>query len=67
VPPDGLGFAAGSVLDIYPHGLSKAPDFVRALLGAAPQQSVERALDVLTDAVLPHLDLDAIDALAGVG
>jgi adenosylcobyric acid synthase len=64
--PDGLGFAAGSVLGIYPHGLLEDPEIVRALLGAAPQQSVEQAIDALTDAVLPHLDLDAIDALAGV-
>lgn len=65
--PDGLGFAAGSVLGVYPHGLLEDPEIVRALLGAAPPQNVEHAIDALTDAVLPHLDLDAIDALAGVG
>jgi adenosylcobyric acid synthase len=64
--PDGLGFAAGSVLGVYPHGLLEDPQIVRALLGAAPRQNVEHAIDALTDAVLAHLELDAIDALAGV-
>jgi len=64
--PDGLGFVAGPVLGVYPHGLLEDPAVVRALLGAAPQRSVEQAIDELADAVLPHLDLDAIDALAGI-
>jgi len=61
-----LGFVDGPVLGVYPHGLLEDPAIVRALLGAAPRRSVEQAIDELTDAVLPHLDLDAIDALAGV-
>jgi adenosylcobyric acid synthase len=65
--PDGLGFADGPVLGVYPHGLLEDPAIVHALLGATPHRSVEQAIDELTDGVLPHLDLDAIDALAGVG
>jgi adenosylcobyric acid synthase len=65
--PSGLGFASGPVLGVYPHGLLEDPAIVQALLGTAPHQTVEQAIDELTDAVLPHLDLDAITALAGVG
>jgi hypothetical protein len=39
---------------------------VRALFGATPRRSVEQAIDELTDAVLPHLDLDQINTLAGL-
>ena len=66
VLPDGLGFADGPMLGVYPHGLLEDPTIVRALLGATPRQSVEQAIDELTDAALPHLDLDEINTLAGV-
>ena len=65
--PDGLGFVDGPVLGVYPHGLLEDPAIVRALLGQTPRQSVEQAIDELTDAVLADLDLDQINALAGVG
>jgi adenosylcobyric acid synthase len=65
--PDGLGFVDGPVLGVYPHGLLEDPEIVRGLLGRAPRQSVEQAIDELTDAVLAHLDLDQINTLAGVG
>ncbi len=65
--PDGLGFVDGPVLAVYPHGLLEDPEIVRALLGRAPRQSIEQAIDELTDAVLAHLELDQINALAGVG
>ncbi|MGH2834391.1 MAG: cobyric acid synthase, partial [Solirubrobacteraceae bacterium] len=65
--PDGLGFVDGPVLGVYPHGLLEDPAIVQALLGTAPYRSVEQAIDELADAVLPHLDLDAITAMAGVG
>jgi adenosylcobyric acid synthase len=65
--PDGLGFVDGPVLGVYPHGLLEDPAIVRALLGRAPRQSVEQAIDELTDAVLVHLELDQINTLAGVG
>ncbi len=64
--PDGLAFANGAVLGVYPHGLLEDSAIVHALLGHAPYQSVEQAIDELTDAVTPHLDLDRIGALAGV-
>ena len=65
--PDGLGFADGPVLGVYPHGLLEDPTIVRALLGRAPRQSVEQAIDELTDEVLAHLEVDEINTLAGVG
>ncbi len=67
VLPDRLGFVDGPVLAVYPHGLLEDPAIVRALLGQTPRQSVEQAIDELTDAVLADLDLDQINALAGVG
>ncbi|HTU78454.1 MAG TPA: cobyric acid synthase [Solirubrobacteraceae bacterium] len=65
--PDGLGFVEEQVLGVYPHGLLEDPAIVRALLGETPRRSVEQAIDELTDAVIAHLDLDQINALAGVG
>ncbi len=65
--PDGLGFADGPVLGVYPHGLLEDPAIVRALLGTTPRQSVEQAIDELTDVVLAHLEVDQINTLAGVG
>ncbi len=65
--PDGLGFVDGPVLGVYPHGLLEDSAIVHALLGATPRQSVEQAIDELTDAVLAHLDLDEINTLADVG
>jgi len=63
---DDLGFVDGPVLGVYPHGLLEDPAIVRALFGATPRRSVEQAIDELTDAVLPHLDLDQINTLAGL-
>lgn len=65
--PDGLGFVNGPVLGVYPHGLLEDPAIVNALLGQTPRQSVEQAIDELTDAVLGDLELDQINTLAGVG
>jgi adenosylcobyric acid synthase len=62
--------AAGVTPDMRMNPMLVKPDGERksqvVVLGAAPRRSVERAIDELTDAVLPHLDLDAINALAGV-
>jgi adenosylcobyric acid synthase len=64
--PDGLGWAAGPVLGVVLHGLLEDPEVVRALLGVAPERSLDAVLDALADDVGAHLDLPAIDALAGV-
>jgi len=62
----GLGWAYGRVLGISVHGLFECPDLVAALLGTAPPQSLDAALDELTDAVVPALDLELVERLAGV-
>jgi adenosylcobyric acid synthase len=58
--PDGLGFIAGPVLGIYVHGLFESPATVKALLGATPARSLERAFDELADALEEHVDIDAL-------
>jgi adenosylcobyric acid synthase len=59
------GFVSGSVLAVTVHGLFEDSALVAALLGAAPQRSLERALDELADAVVARLDAAALDRLAG--
>jgi adenosylcobyric acid synthase len=55
-----LGFACGSVLGVYLHGLFEQRAFVVALLGVAPERSLDEELDRLADAVEPHLDVDRL-------
>jgi adenosylcobyric acid synthase len=64
--PDGLGYARGAVLGVYPHGLLEDPDVVRALLGRAPARDLQATFDLLADAVEDHLDTARLDALAGL-
>ncbi|HET6571535.1 MAG TPA: cobyric acid synthase [Solirubrobacterales bacterium] len=65
--PDGLGFAKGSVLGVYPHGLFECPELLTALFGAAPARSLERAFEGLADAVEEHIDLAALLRRGGIG
>ncbi len=55
-----LGFANGRALGVYLHGLFEDPAFVRALLGVAPQRSLDEELDLLADAVADHLDIERL-------
>jgi adenosylcobyric acid synthase len=64
VLPDGLGYAVGDALGVYLHGLFEQPPFVRALLGAAPERTLDDAFEQLADAVEAHLDVDAMLAAA---
>lgn len=64
--PDGLGFAKGSVLGVYPHGLFEQPELLAALFGAAPARSLERAFEGLADAVEEHIDLAALLRRGGI-
>ncbi len=58
--PGGLGYVSGRVLGIAVHGLFEQPELVRALLGVAPERSLEQAFDALADAVEEHLDLASV-------
>lgn len=62
----GRGWAGGPVLGIAVHGLFEQPDAVAALLGRAPARSLDQAIDELTGAVVPALDMELIERLAGV-
>ena len=57
---DDLGFASGGVLGVSVHGLFEDAGFTRAVVGAAPERSLDEELDRLADAVAPHLDVDAL-------
>jgi cob(I)alamin adenosyltransferase len=58
---------AGSVLGTYLHGLFEDGSFVSALLGHAPQKSLDEAFDQLADAIDANLDMRRVRALAGLG
>ena len=61
-----LGWADGRVLGIAPHGIFEQPQILAALLGTAPVDSLEPALEDLTDAVVDSLDIELVERLAGV-
>jgi hypothetical protein len=63
--PGGLGWVRGPVLGIALHGPLEDPATLEALLGAAPERSLDAALDELTDAVIAGVQIDQIDQLAG--
>jgi adenosylcobyric acid synthase len=65
--PGGLGFAKGSVLGVYPHGLFECPQLLAALFGTAPSRSLEAAFEDLADAVEEHVDLEALLRSGGIG
>jgi hypothetical protein len=46
-------------------GCSRTRATLEALLGAAPERSLDAALDELTDAVIAGVQIDQIDQLAG--
>jgi adenosylcobyric acid synthase len=63
--PNALGFASGSVLGVYLHGLFECDAAVRALFGATRTKSLETTFDELADLVDASLDRDRLDRLAG--
>jgi adenosylcobyric acid synthase len=64
--PDGFGWVAGPVLGVTVHGLLEEPAVVEALIGRAPQRTLEQAFESLADAVEEHVDVDALLAAARV-
>jgi adenosylcobyric acid synthase len=62
--PDGLGFASGPLLGVYLHGLLEDPSLLFALLGEAPERTLDQTFDELADAVERHLNLSPVEALS---
>ena len=63
----GLGWADGPVLGIAPHGIFEQPEVLAALLGTEPEaDTLEPALEELTDAVVAALDMNLVEQLAGL-
>ena len=63
---DCRGWVSGSVLAISVHGALENATVVKALVGAAPLRTLDRALDDLADAVMAAVDVDAIEAVVGL-
>jgi adenosylcobyric acid synthase len=63
---DRRGYARGSVLGVYLHGLLEDPAVVAALLGCVLVRTLDLVLDELADAVDDALDRKRIDMLAGL-
>ena len=66
VLPDGLGYAWGSVLAVYVHGLLEEPAVLQALFGERPRRTLEQVFEGLADAVEEHLDLPFLLERAGI-
>ena len=64
--PAQRGWHCGPVLGLTVHGLFENPRLVQALLGRAPERSLDAAIDDLTDSVVPHLDITHLERLAGM-
>jgi adenosylcobyric acid synthase len=63
--PEGRGWVRGGVLGVTLHGLFERPEVVAALVGRAPERSLDAAIDALADGVTAALDLDLVERLAG--
>jgi adenosylcobyric acid synthase len=64
--PGGLGFASGSVLGVYLHGLFECDAVLRAVFGSAPAHALEDTFDKLADVVDAAFDRNLLDNLAGL-
>ena len=53
-------------MGLAPHGLFEDPALVEALLGRAPDRSLDAAIDDLTDGVMAGLDVERVERIAGV-
>ncbi len=64
--PDGRGFVRGAVLGIAIHGMLEEPEVVAALLGRAPERTLDAVFDGLASLVEDRLDLDLLARAAGI-
>jgi adenosylcobyric acid synthase len=62
----GLGFASGSLLGVYLHGLFECDAVVQALFGTTPTKTLQTTFDELADLVDQSLDHNLLDRLAGL-
>ena len=60
------GFVADNVIGIATHGLLEDSTALAALFGVTPEESLDAALDRVADIAEHHLDMTAIDQLAGL-
>jgi adenosylcobyric acid synthase len=63
--PNALGYASGSVLGVYLHGLFECDAVLRALFGTTPTKSLETTFDELADLVDASLDRELLDRMVG--
>jgi cobyric acid synthase len=66
VLPNNAGLVDDNVLGIAAHGLLESPTALEALFGVTAQESLDAAIDRVADIAESHLDMGAIDKLAGV-
>lgn len=64
--PRGHGYVAGAVLGLQAHGALEDPGVVAAIVGRRPSRTLEAVFDGLADLVEEYLDLDGLEALAGL-
>jgi adenosylcobyric acid synthase len=64
--PDGLGYASGSVLSVYAHGMFEESSVLDALFGTPPQRTLDQAFEGLADAIEEHLDVSFLLREAGI-
>jgi adenosylcobyric acid synthase len=65
--PASRGFVVGPVLGVSVHGLFENAAIVAALVGRAPERTLDAVFDNLADAVEEHLDVGRLLREAGVG
>jgi adenosylcobyric acid synthase len=63
---DGRGWASGSVLGVYVHGVLESAEVLERLFGRRPPRDLDATFELLADAVDEHLDMAFVDELAGV-
>jgi adenosylcobyric acid synthase len=62
----GLGWACGSVLAVYAHGMLEESRILDALFGATPGRALDAVFEGLADAVETHLDVPFLLREVGV-
>jgi adenosylcobyric acid synthase len=64
--PGGLGYASGSVLSVYAHGMLEESSVLEALFGTRPQRTLDQAFEGLADAIEENLDVSFLLRDAGI-